>query len=213
LLDYGDVDKDLLLPCRAFEMTAISNGSKTKGRNEWWTPTWFIEALFKTRPGPCVLDCAASSNNSVAPAWMGRGGVAEDALAVDWYENFEAVLPGHCQYRADGSILTKPYQPWAFCNPPWDQIDDFLAKASELADKKIPVVYLLPARCSEGWSKHLRQASKIEMITPRLNYYDPVADKLRNGIAVGSMLVTYNGSRAPTSFAIREFRKPKGAVR
>ncbi|HEV3310466.1 MAG TPA: DNA N-6-adenine-methyltransferase [Chloroflexota bacterium] len=92
--------------------------------NGWRTPRDLFDRLAK-RYGPFTVDLAASPENALCDRFYTE---EDDALAQDWY------------------LET------GFCNPPYDDIEPWLAKALRASvDDEAVTVFVLPARTDQPW--------------------------------------------------------------
>lgn len=94
------------------------------------TPTIFLDALKMKLAIPFFnYDLAASPSNTVATNYYTE---EDDALVQDW---------------AGDSIG------WCFCNPPYEDIEPWVAKACLEVDKGACIAMLLPASVGSNWWK------------------------------------------------------------
>lgn len=127
------------------------------------------------------VDLAADAHNHLLPEWLGPGSrIAEDALAFDW------------------SLRWSRGRGWL--NPPYSRgnLDRFLAKCAEQADRGFTVVTVTPYMPSEGWFARLYAATEIREIPHRVPFlkFDGTKD---------------NGAKFPSAISV--FRPQPGIVR
>lgn len=115
------------------------------GRQNWRTPKWLFDRL-TAEFGPFVLDAAAS---------------AENALCDLYYD-----------VEQDG--LVRPWRNTTFCNPPFAQVGDWVAKAAhEATVRMVSSVVLVPAVCSQAWWHACGVDCVAYMPTKRLRFDQP----------------------------------------
>ena len=123
-----------------------------KASDRWRTPRPCFDAL--DREFAFDLDCAADAENRLCPAWLGPGGLAEDALSVRW--------------RAYGRVgwLNMPYST--------ELIYRFMRHLVEQS-REMTIVALHPSDPSAQWWQFTRAAVEIRDIPHRLSYGKPDA--------------------------------------
>lgn len=94
------------------------------------TPPEFLKAL-KAKLGQPEFgyDLAASHENTVATSYFTE---EDDALIQDWGADLDFGM-------------------WAFCNPPYEDIEPWVAKACVEAEKGANIAMLLPASTGSNW--------------------------------------------------------------
>ena len=98
----------------------------SKATDLWETPDELFEQFHRTQK--FTLDAAADESNHKLDRWFGPGGIAEDALSVDW----------------TGERV--------WLNPPYSQAKEFLAKAvHEQIMNGVPSCVLVPSRTDTKW--------------------------------------------------------------
>ena len=148
--------------------------------DEWGTPRHLVAAL--RAEFTLGVDLAARRDNRVAPAYLGPDHPEpslRDALAVDWSRLLRAMGP---------HVV-------GFLNPPFSQIDAFLAKCWEERQRGAVLVTVLPHKTETVWYHELAvHADEIRQLRRRLVYLvdgQPVDSAL-----FASSVVIWNG-RAP----------------
>ena len=105
----------------------------SKQSDEWATPQDLFDEL--DREFGFTLDAAATRDNAKCVNYLGPDHddpYQRDALAVSWDDELEPEV--------------------VFCNPPYSQCREFVAKAErEAARGRVTVVMLLPARTDTRW--------------------------------------------------------------
>jgi phage N-6-adenine-methyltransferase len=114
--------------------------------DEWATPQPFFDRL--NAEFHFDLDTAASLGNRKCAEFLGPGGLVGDGLISEW--------DGVC-----------------WCNPPYSQIDRWVAKAHAESLKGATVVMLIPARTdTRYWHSYIMRASEIRLVKGRLKFGD-----------------------------------------
>lgn len=162
------------------------------GNQCWATPRWARPQIIGAVGYGFDLDVCASDTTAYAPNWITK---EQDGLETVWEANT------------------------VWCNPPWNDIPTWIVRArDQLRTSCRSVVFLVPAQTAAKWFEELFTLStRVWLITPRLNYWDPQALRLASGVAFGSALfeVTTRSLIRPnyTSVRMLTLRKPAGAVR
>jgi phage N-6-adenine-methyltransferase len=115
----------------------------------WRTPPDLFEALHQEFMFD--LDLAADAGNNLLPRWLGPGGLAEDAISVNWSDY------GHT----------------GFLNPPYSAalIRQFMWAAARAAlCHKFTVVTLVPYTPSTKWWQNTRTSVEIRELESRVPY-------------------------------------------
>ena len=101
-----------------------------KSKQDYQTPVEFIEAV-KRRLGVSdfVIDLAADRHNTVAEAYITE---EEDSLVTDWPNTRNG---------------------WAWLNPPYSDIEPWVAKAANATAHGCQTVMLVPASVGANWWK------------------------------------------------------------
>lgn len=162
-----------------------------------WTPQWFIREYERRHEFTYDIDVCACKKSSVAKKYLS---VAKCAFKHNW------VLP-------DYTI--------AFMQPRWKDMLKWTRRCIEQVQtfEGLEVHVLCLAKTETLWFRLLAEhAWSIEFIYPRLNYYDPRIQRIRNGIAFGSAMVCLNKRSAmgwgdDVRISFEEYRKPKEATR
>lgn len=134
-------------------------------KQDWCTPWWFVQAIEKHFDIQITLDvCAANRETSVCRNFITPN---QDGLQPEW--------------RTVGT---------AWCNPPWSQCEQWIDRAIVQVHRRGPagVCVLTPASIETKWFQKYHMYADIYLITPRLNYWDPVNKCLCNGISRPSAL-------------------------
>jgi len=119
-------------------------------KQDYATPKEFIEAVEK-RYGKLVFDLAAHTDNHVTPAWFGPGGLAEDSLAVNWYDACPA-----------GNL---------WLNPPFDNIAPWAEKCALDRRQDQRILFLVPASVGSNWfANHVYGHAQVVFVRPRLSF-------------------------------------------
>ena len=98
-------------------MGLVKSKTPKEERNRWRTPQQWFD-LLNQRYGPFTLDAAADSSNHKCDFWLGPGSPwGTNALTVPW------------------CVRTTEAATWrVFCNPPYDNTEEFVEKAWEEVD-------------------------------------------------------------------------------
>lgn len=136
-------------------------------RDEWRSPRFVFD--FMDRRFDFCVDLAASHSNALCPVYITKD---ENSLAQDW-----------SRFAGPG-----------FCNPPYSNIDPWLAKGVEEARNGFTSVFLILApNGEERYGKYVFDvASEVISITGRLAYLKPAGAAV-SGNTRGSCLVVYRG--------------------
>lgn len=169
------------------------------GKQDWCTPHWFIAAVCERFGAAIGLDaCAADASVAVCPNHITP---KEDGLKATW-----------CP--PDGTHV--------WCNPPWANPGRWIAKALHEVRHGpcCPVVWMpLPASLETAWFLQHQHVAAKWLVTPRLNYYDPVEQKLTDGISKPTILwridaESANGGPSDTvDLNVWRIKRPPGATR
>jgi phage N-6-adenine-methyltransferase len=136
---------------------------------KWATPRWFMEAAGLSP----VLDVCAEAWSSKAPRYYYE---RQDGLKQNWTED------------AGGGLV--------WCNPPWGDIEPWLAKGVE--EHEASIMFLIPARLNNQYmAQYLPFADTIVIPTPRLAFVDPETHQIGGSPAHHSMLVYLRPSPTP----------------
>jgi hypothetical protein len=109
-----------------------------------------VEARF----GKIALDCAAHERNHVCPAWLGPGGIAEDALTS----------------RLDG-LPGVPGDGLRWLNPPFANIAPWAKFAArESAAAMCVLAFLVPASIGSNWYWDHVNGSALTLSVGRMNF-------------------------------------------
>ena len=123
--------------------------NRHKSEVDLWTPRDLFRTL-ELRHGPFDMDVAASAENALCPMYIDKN---RDALSdsVEWGVN-------------------------SWCNPPYDDIGPWVAKAVRHARAGGTTVMLLPSRtCTKWFQLAFENAQAVEFISGRLNFGGPHA--------------------------------------
>lgn len=106
------------------------------------TPGWMISQLIASA-GRLILDpCTTAVNNLGALLWA-DGAPGRDGKAISWTSVVQALGPG-----------------FVYVNPPFNDLEDWLAKAAQEAALGCPIWFLGPNRTARPWmAKHLAEAT------------------------------------------------------
>lgn len=117
-----------------------------RSRQDYGTPPELLYALKKRlHIHEFSIDLAASPENAVASQYYTE---ADDALVQDWVFNG-----------------------WAWLNPPFGDIEPWVAKAANEAEKGANIVMLVPASVgSNWWSAYVEHYSYQLFLNPRLTF-------------------------------------------
>jgi len=148
----------------------------SRGKDDWETPRALFDALHAEFD--FTADVAASATNHLCPRWLGPGSeIAEDALACVWVKER------------------------AFCNPPYSQVKNFVARAAwAAANNGTTTVMLLPARTDTKWfhefiwdreRHHPRKGVQVRFLKGRLKFLDGGVEK--DAAPFPSMIVVFRG--------------------
>tara|TARA_Y100000593_G_scaffold79797_1_gene148686 strand:+ start:3462 stop:3989 length:528 start_codon:yes stop_codon:yes gene_type:complete len=139
------------------------------GETDFWTPNEFFDGV-EARYGPFDIDVAASFENRKCERYICK---AHDALQ-------------------DGL----PWSGKVWCNPPYDKIGPWVAKAIEQVRERNAerVVMLLPNGTSTKWFQlAYENAARIEFVHGRLNFGGPHAlDDVKAASPTCSLLVVFD---------------------
>lgn len=126
-----------------------------KSKQDWGTPPELLAAI-KGLLGidEFCVDLAANRDNTVARAWYGPGGMSEDSL--------------------DGS--TWLFDEWAWCNPPFADIEPWARKAAEWAAQGARIAVLVPASVDANWwADHVEGKARVLALAPRITFVGATA--------------------------------------
>lgn len=148
-------------------------------KNDRRTPKWFFTQC-EARFGRFDLDAAANAANALCPAWLGAGGNAPDALAVDW--TWQAVM---------AQPWTKPLQVWLNCPyGPGGTIPKWIAHARKQRDLfGTRTLMLLPADVSTQWYQDVTRTELCEIVPFRLAFEAPDGSTKGDSAKFASVLV------------------------
>lgn len=115
----------------------------TSDSDEWGTPSDLFDRL--DRKWNFTLDPCANGARVLKFAWEAYT-KRDDGLLISW--------AGHR----------------VFCNPPYSQIDQWVAKAAAHKDDAL-IVMLIPARTdTKYWHEHIEGRARVEFIRGRLKF-------------------------------------------
>lgn len=161
-------------------MALTGSATAPADKDRWQTPPHLFRRLDRDY-GPCDLDAAANAENALCPRWLGPGGLAEDALTVDWAD----------------------YGRRIFLNPPYSQplLTTFVGHAAAQVHLGVErVVCLLPATTEVRWFQlyvydYFRRAWRpgvsVEFLPGRVHFIRPGAGPAVNPPA-GSLVVVFD---------------------
>lgn len=136
-------------------------------KDEWETPQDLFNAL-DAEFGFTVDVCASPKNAKCDRYWT----AGDDALALDW----------------SGEVC--------WMNPPYSEIDEWVAKARQTGHDGGTVVALVPSRTDVGWFWDHARHGEVRFLRGRLAFLD---DEDNTGPApFPSALVVFGPDRAPT---------------
>lgn len=118
-----------------------------KSRQDYGTPPELLTSVRKRlHVTQFAVDLAASAENTVAPEYFTE---AQDSLVQPWH-----VFSG-----------------WCWLNPPFSDIEPWVAKACNEAEKGANIVMLVPASVgSNWWSAYVEHYSYQIFLNPRLTF-------------------------------------------
>ena len=144
----------------------------SKASDEWITPQDFYDAL--DAEFGFLWDAAATTDNSKCHFHLGPGGVHEDTLSVHDLDAF-----------SEGAV---------WLNPPYSKCYAFIAWAASVAQRRFPVVCLVPSRTDTLWwhdhvwdaeNNQCRPGVEVRFVKGRLKFGksggEPIRTSLRNG--------------------------------
>lgn len=111
------------------------------------TPREFLDAV-EARFGRLVIDLAANSHNHVCDQWFGPGSWCENALVHDW-----SSLAGN-----------------AWCNPEFELIPKFVAKAVECRHRPAWTLLLTPASTGANWFRRCEEHGYVIELEDRITF-------------------------------------------
>lgn len=177
-------------------MSASIRSNGAGSRQNWRTPKWLINALW-TEFGIFDLDGAADEDNTLAYAWLGPGGGAEDALN----------LGPNVSLIDDARI---------FVNPPYNNLGPWIDAFAEWRTRADIVVALLPNSTETRWFRRLAEgiAHEIRFLTQRVQFElppteqpgawaGPPAGTKRQSNPNGSIIAVMRPETPPAQAAIR----------
>jgi phage N-6-adenine-methyltransferase len=154
-----------LVDDRPLDLFGVEVASTTKwtalfssDTDEWPTDAAVVEWWARRRGRPFTLDVAATAGNAKAPRFYTA---LDNALIQRWHDD-----------AGDGD---------AWCNPPYSDIDRFVAKAFRERAFGLATVLLLPSRTDRPWFHQcLRELAlgnaEIYFAAGRLRFGDAKAD-------------------------------------
>lgn len=152
---------------------------RTTPKDRWRTPPYIVHWAAR-RWGPIGVDLAADAENAVADHWLGEGSPWwTNALLVDW----GAELLGY--------LSRAPAFFHGWCNPPYSNIDPWVAKAVEAKKAGFSTTMLIPAMPGEQRFRDIsRRATEIVFVLGRLAFLD-ADERPVSGNTTGSALIHF----------------------
>lgn len=96
-----------------------------------------------------------------------------------------------------------------FCNPPYSNLEPWLAKAVEEARKGFVSVWVIPAPYGSKWNRHLNQATQIGVFDGRIAFVNSKGKEIGSNDR-GTAIVTFGGRLSGSaSFTILDRNKIK----
>ena len=160
-------------------MSEIEAPTKTTPKDRWRTPPYIVHWAAR-RWGPIGIDLAADEENAVVGKWLGGGSEWwTDSLAVEWgFELLDALRD------AD-----EAFHGW--CNPPYSDIDPWVARAIAAKDAGFSTTMLIPSMPGEARFRNIsRHATEIVFVIGRLAFLDH-NERPVSGNTTGSCLVHF----------------------
>lgn len=136
-------------------------------RQDWMTPKPLFERIAEAFGG-FDIDAAASSENSLC-------------------EKF---------FSAEENALNQTWSGKVWCNPPYNNIEAWLEKATTEAVFNVTTVFILPPRTDSGWFHRyaLSTHAEIAWIRGRVAFVDPTGN-MRSGPQGPSFLLGFGPER------------------
>lgn len=150
--------------------TQQTSTTPSEERDEFRTPPWLF--AWRNERFRFEIDAAATHQNTLCALYYTKG---ESALARRW----DDMVPG----EGGGAV---------WCNPPYSDVEPWLAKAAEEARRGVLIDMLLPAMNGEVyWGRYVHGvASEVTFINGRVNFLRPDGG-VAQGNRVGSIIVTW----------------------
>ena len=123
------------------------------------------------------------------PIWLYK--LLDEEFSFD----FDPALKSKVNWENNG--LTVDWGKRTFCNPPYSDIDRWVAKAYREHSKGKTVVLLIPSRTdTRWWHDYCMKASEIRFIKGRITF-----EGAKAGAPFPSCLVVFGPSNGPTKFS------------
>jgi len=160
----------------------MSSRNHKPGRQDWETPQALFDEL--NAEYNFGLDAAANERNHKCDRWLGPGGLAPDALAVDW----DTLTKDGNDEPLGGDFDN------IWVNPPFNQPIKWLRKAYEAVNTgQCTVVMLLPVSLSPAWFRDYASGGFIRVLTKRLRF-EYGGEPFSNSADFDAMIVELGGS-------------------
>lgn len=111
-------------------------------------------------------------------------------------------------YTRDDDGLASPWSSWTWCNPPYSQLAQWLAKAAEEHARGVSSVLLTFARTdTKAFHAYAMRASEIVFVEGRLSFLSPDVKAKRNSAPSPSILIVFDAEhRGQTAFSAMKAR-------
>lgn len=154
----------------------------------WGTPVDLFREIERryAHGGRFDLDVCAESWSAKCPWWFSDSPARPAPEAVTWEDESEGTDLGDAFDRSTWSLAAfgGPVMPKCFCNPPFDSIGDWMARARLEVERGhvSQVVFLVPARMGRAWwTEHIPHAALERPVRGRINFDSPPGAKATGG--------------------------------
>lgn len=163
-----------------------------------------------------VLDVAAEANTAKVNRYYASAEYLESLVS-----GYDGLKPNHATAQilkpkcVGINALTGEWEDGWWCNPPFDQKFDFIAKAIEQARKGNDGMMLLPYEPLTGWWMDRVEGYATMVYKPRGRYsfYEPNGKTIRKNVNFGSALVLFSckGLETPSRIIQRKEWRDSGS--
>lgn len=156
-------------------MGYVNSKTEPSKRDFWETPDYLVH--YCEQKFGCNFDLACNSYNS--KFFWGFQAEKHDALKEDWFD----------------LSLSIGEEVIGFCNPPYSNIAPWLEKAIAERAKGFASVFVIPTPNGDKWQDLALEANRIEFITGRVQFIDPITGKKSSGNTRGTMICEFETGR------------------